>query len=415
MAGGQIADGPLPARDVGSAEWAIMNASLTGHGRESTHFRSWGVGPLRGLLTLLLLVLAGTGLAGCGARDDHANAVAKLNTPGVFYLSRKAQDIGSSTDELQVRIDTRLPSEDVTVTFHAEDLRGTATIKRGLDACKVHLPTFRCHGLSGILPFHLAPAKGAVPGDSAVLRYTLTAKGQAPVDGRTVVVVGRPVLQVARRPDLTALAPGGESSVSLDIRNTGEVPAHGVLLQVEARDGLVLADRHGNCRYKGDTDALCTLPASDVVIAPGDAYRVNVPERLRAERDAVYPEVGFSATALGADFTAPPEIASQFRPGKGPDLRLVPVKGKDVAPGAGAPSASDWDKPLHIIVHNSADLVAIGDTVRGPVGSHAEAPVRSTQRRSRRTAHRDGARHSHGARGHHGREIALRPREGRGN
>ncbi|MET8585856.1 hypothetical protein ABZX39_34045 [Streptomyces collinus] len=321
--------------------------------------------PVRTAVGAVLLVVAAlTGLVGCSSSSRP-----ELVAPSVVYVSRAPH----STTDLRIE-ERRAPR--VTVTFDARDLKGVAVIRPALDICPVHLPVFRCEGRQGDAAggetrqyFRLNPARGTRPGDSAVLRYKVTSPGLPTVTGSSRIVIGRPELVVDAQPDPPVVEPGGSLAVSLTIRNTGDMPARGVSLFMDTREGLAPAGKHGNCRYRSGTSTWCRLPATDVVIAPGASYRLGAPEVLRADRDATYPGVSFRAAALGTDYVPPDQLAAQYKAGDGSALRLVPAGPR------GAGSAGRSTAELTVPVRNKADLVAVGGTVRGPVGSLAEVRV----------------------------------------
>ncbi|MEW2255262.1 hypothetical protein [Streptomyces sp. NPDC047869] len=311
---------------------------------------------------LLLLVAVLAGLAGCAPSSGP-----ELVVPPVFYVSRDPH----STDQLHVE---EKGAARVTVTFDARDLEGVAVIRTAMDVCPVRPPVFRCEGQddasrTGVRQyFRLSPARGAEAGDSAVLRYRVASPGRPAVTGSSRIVVGRPELVVDAHPDRHDVEPGGTLAVSLTLRNTGDVPARGVALFMNTRDGLAPAEKHSNCRYRDATSTWCRLPAADVVIPPGASYRLGAREVLRAGRDATHPTVSFQAAALGTDYVPPDEPASQYSPGDGAALRLVPAE--DRGAGAGESSAE-----LKVSVRNESDLAAVAGTARGPVGSRATVRV----------------------------------------
>lgn len=331
---------------------------------------------IRACRAAVVLVLMPAALALClSGCSSSTGAEVELVAPSVLYVSRDPEQVAT---DLSVRERTAGTTARLRVTFDAGDLKGTVTVKRALDACPVRLPVFHCDtGTGPTVPggfqaFRLSPAKGAKAGDSAVLRYRVTSPGLASVTGDTLIVVGRPELQVAVHRDPGAVDPGGSLAVSLTVRNTGDVPARGVALRMDTHDGITLTDRHRNCRYRGDTSAWCRLPADDVVIPPGRSYGIDAREHLRAARDATYPTVAFTADAIGTDYVPPAEMASAYRPGNGPPLRFVPLPGDD---GSATSPAADDQQALDIPVHNRSDLTAVTDTARGPVGSHATVRI----------------------------------------
>ncbi|MER6472835.1 hypothetical protein [Streptomyces collinus] len=312
----------------------------------------------------LLVITALTGLVGCASSSRP-----ELVAPPVVYVSRTPH---TTTD---LRVEERQAPR-ATVTFDARDLKGIAVIRPALDVCPVHLPVFRCEdreqdaaGGESRQYFRLSPARGTRPGDSAVLRYKVTSPGLPTVTGSSRIVIGRPELVVDARPDRPVVEPGGKLGVSLTLRNTGDMPARGVSLFMDTREGLAPADKHSNCRYRGRTYTWCRLPAADVVIAPGASYHLGAREVLRADRDATYSGVSFRAAALGTDYVPPAELASQYKAGDGSALRLVPGDTR------GTGSAGRSSAELTVPVRNEADLVAVGATARGPVGSLAEVRV----------------------------------------
>ncbi|MFI1538128.1 hypothetical protein [Streptomyces anandii] len=317
------------------------------------------VGPL-----LLLAVLPAAGLVGCAP-----SSAPELLAPSVLYVSRGPHDAA------ELRVEEKGAGE-ATVTFDARDLKGVAVIEPALDACPVRLPVFHCTGKDGDAArggnrqyFRVSPARGAGAGDSAVLRYRMTSPGRPAVTGSSRIVIGKPELVVDARPDRSHADPGGSLAVALTIRNTGDVPARGVALFMDARDGIAPATRHSNCLYRGTTSTWCRLPAADVVIPPGASYRLGAREVLKAGHDATYPSVSFRAAALGTDYVPPPVLASQYRHGDGSALRLVPAGSRH------AGTAQKGSSELKVPVNNKTDLVAVAGTARGPVGSRAAVRV----------------------------------------
>lgn len=338
--------------------------------------------PIRSFQVAVAAVALGVlaGLLGCSASWDTSRP--ELDVPLVFYVSRDPEDNPMLRFGIEEQSGER-GSGHYTVAFDATDLRGVAVLKTGQDNCPVRLPTFHCggelldlrHGGSQ-QSFHVSPAGGAQAGDSAVLRYRLTSPGLPSVTASTRIVVGKPALTVETRADRDRVTPGGRVAVSLTLRNTGDVPARGVSLFIGTRDGLRMADKHRNCRYRGTTSAWCRLPPDDVVIPPGASYHLAAPEAFTLADDATYPTVTFEAAGLGADYVPPKEWASQYESGQGSALRYVPGAGHDDGKDAGAPYArSESAARLELAVRSTSDLVALADTARGPVGSRADVRI----------------------------------------
>ncbi|QFZ71954.1 hypothetical protein GFH48_00525 [Streptomyces fagopyri] len=287
---------------------------------------------------------------------------------------------------LRIGIDQKFAEREsghYTVAFDATDLKGVAVLKSDQDDCPVRLTTFRCggdlldhqYGGSGH-SFRVNPADGAQAGDSAVLRYRLTSPGLPSITASTRIVVGRPALAVEARADREGVTPGGRVAVSLTLRNTGDVPAHGVSLFINAGDGLRMAVKHCNCRYSGATSAWCRLLDDDVVIPPGASYHLAAPEAFTLTDDATYPVVVFEAAGLGTDYIPPKAWASQYESGQGPALRYVPGAARNEGKDTGAPHArNDSAAQLEFAVRSTSDLVALAGTARGPVGSRADVRI----------------------------------------
>ncbi|MEU4084017.1 hypothetical protein [Streptomyces aureus] len=322
----------------------------------------------------LMLALAATTafLSGC---SSSGGAKVELVAPPVLYVSR---DTDRPVSDLRVQEKAVGVTGGLRITFDATGLKDVVGVERALDNCPVHLPVYHCDthpettGSGGIQSFHLSPAKGAKAGDSGVLRYRVTAPGLAPVTGHSLVVVGRPELRVTFGPDPAPVAAGGSVAVGLTVHNVGDVPARGVSLTMQARDGVTFRDRHRNCRYRGDTVAWCRLPAADIVIPPGRSYGLETREHLRAARDATYPTVDVTAAAVGDDYVPPAAIASRYGKGDGPALHLLPVP----RPASDATDrADDGRRTLRVAVRNRSELAAVSDTARGPVGSLASVRI----------------------------------------
>ncbi|MFD9426867.1 MULTISPECIES: hypothetical protein [unclassified Streptomyces] len=331
--------------------------------------------PIRSSQVAVLVLGVLAGLLGCSASSDTSRP--ELDVPSVFYVSRDPED------QPRFGIKEQFGEQGAghyTVAVDATDLKGVAVLKTGQDACPVRLPAFHCGGElldrrhSG-QSFRVSPADGAEAGDSAVLHYRLTSPGLPSVTASTRVVVGKPALAVETRADRDGVTPGGRVAVSLTLRNTGDVPARGVSLFIGTRDGLRMAGKHRNCRYRGTTSAWCRLPADDVVIPPGATYHLAAPEAFTLAADATYPTVTFEAAGLGEDYVPPEDMASQYESGQGSALRYVPGAAQD-GKDAGAPHATGGGAAhLQLAVRSTSDLVALADTARGPVGSRADVRV----------------------------------------
>lgn len=333
----------------------------------------------KALAVVVLLLSMSAGLLGCTA--SWQTSPAKLDVPSVLYVARHTENSSTLDIGIAQKYGDR-GSGHYTVAFDATDLGGVAVLKPAQDRCPVRLPTFRCDGqlLAGgdRQSFRVNPVDTTRAGDSAVLRYRLTSPGLPAVTATTRIIIGKPALAVEARADHDSVTPGGQVTVSLTLHNTGDVPARGVALFIDAHDGLRMAGEHRNCLYRGAPSAWCRLPADDVVIPPGASFHLAAPEAFTLADDATYPTVHFEAAGLGADYVPP---RAWYRSGQGSALRFVPGADQndatDDARESEAPHArSDKEGVLEFAVHSSSsDLVALADTARGPVGSRADVHI----------------------------------------
>ncbi|WP_327403291.1 hypothetical protein OG194_26495 [Streptomyces sp. NBC_01288] len=144
----------------------------------------------------------------------------------------------------------------------------------------------------------LVAAEGSRPGDAGVVRYTYAGRGGKTVTARTKVVVGEPVVEVLTTKLLGGVRPGAELSRPIVVRNTGEVPVRGLVLQV-GLEQLEFEERYANCRYPGFYKghiAVCQFP--DLRIAPGQTVTVQPALRLRAPKTRMYASFNSEARAL---------------------------------------------------------------------------------------------------------------------
>lgn len=240
------------------------------------------------------------------------------------------------------------PPRSAELTVDAAGIDGVAVIASGADGCRPRMPSFTCskqlHPDSegwNMQELKLRPAAGARAGDSGSLSYTLKPEGLPVVRGSLKVIAGRPELRVNEGAALKTTAVGETFGVPVVIRNTGDVPARGVVLLIEGTADLSAATRHSNCRYAKDADTIqCLLP--DAVIASGETMRVKPVLRVKPSRAALAERLSYGAWSFHSSgrHPGPPCCVDDpnpgLTPGQGrpfPSLRTRPAaKGRRSPP-----------------------------------------------------------------------------------
>ncbi|MFD4561971.1 hypothetical protein ACFWP5_48030 [Streptomyces sp. NPDC058469] len=118
------------------------------------------------------------------------------------------------------------------------------------------------------------------------------------VTARTKAVVGEPVVEVLTPKSVGGVRPGAALSEPIVVRNTGEMPVRGLVLEV-GLEQTEFEERHANCRYpsfyKGHI-TVCEFP--DLRIAPGQTVTVQPALRLRTSKTQMYASFNSEARAL---------------------------------------------------------------------------------------------------------------------
>ncbi|MFF1353397.1 hypothetical protein [Streptomyces sp. NPDC058297] len=318
------------------------------------------------LAAVLVTVTALTG----AWRAPAATAPRDISRP-VFYLSLHPDTAPPSSNVLALDIDYDGPRRTGRITVDARDIEGVAHFSEADDGCGPRKGVFSCDmslnpKTAGWTEKQLVmqPAAGARPGDSGVLRYTVTAEGVSPVHGSVVVIAGRPELRVNEGEDVSGISPGDSFDVPILIRNTGDVPARGVALGLHGGGDLYPATSHRNCaRLSEDGETRCLFP--DAVIAPGETWRVTPVPRSKASEDAVDPRQSYAASAYNADLK-PGDLGRDPQRGDGPALRLE----REPGDGDGRLFTTDsGPATIDVPVSNRADFEARGDSLGGKVGA----------------------------------------------
>jgi hypothetical protein len=322
------------------------------------------------------LVVTLGAVGGCGSLASRPRLRLSVVAPTVvnvsLALARRGRDAGHFT--IVERPDDDAGSPDAsdrpvpfTLTVDARDLDGVATLRTAAGTCEARMPVFHCTGTvaydrAPVQGYRIVPVKGARAGATGVIRYTLTSPHAPTRTGRITVLIGQPVLKVEQPKSRTGLLPGSATPVPIAIRNTGDGTARGVTVSLKGVGGsLTPAVRHRNCRYyAGAVD--CDFPRT--VIPPGRTYTLRFPENLLIGRQATHSAISLSASP----YAPPPPSRPQapYQRGHGPATELVPV-----SRSSGAPASAVFTSSAYVAIDalNTADISAIGATVRGPVGS----------------------------------------------
>jgi hypothetical protein len=321
----------------------------------------------------LTLMTALTGMGRATAAERGPRDV----TQEYFYVPLHSQEPYTS-DVLGLEFAYDGPPRNAELTVDAAGIDGVAVVVSGADGCRPRMPSFTCskqlHPDSegwNMQELKLRPAAGARAGDSGLLSYTLKPEGLPAVRGSLKVIAGRPELRVNESPTLRTTAVGETFSVPIVIRNTGDVPARGVVLFIEGNADLSAATRHSNCRYTKDADTIqCILP--DAVIAPGETMRVNPVPRVRPSRAALAERLSYGAWSFHSSgrHPGPPccvdAPASGLTPGQGTPVSLTP----DPTGGRGTKfTTTPEPTEVKVPVRNTADIEAIGAALRGNAGT----------------------------------------------
>ncbi|MEU4617053.1 hypothetical protein [Streptomyces umbrinus] len=317
-----------------------------------------------------------TALAGVG-RATAAERGPRDITQDYFYVPLHSQEPYTS-DVLGLEFAYDGPPRNAELTVDAAGIDGVAVVASGADGCRPRMPSFTCskrlHPDSegwNMQELKLRPAAGARAGDSGRLSYTLKPEGLPAVRGSLTVVAGRPELRVNEGAALRTTAVGETFGVPIVIRNTGDVPARGVVLLIEGTADLSAATRHSNCRYaKGADTVQCLLP--DAVIAPGETMRVKPVLRVRSSRAALAERLSYGAWSFHSSgrHPGPPCCVDDpdpgLTPGQGTPLSLTP----DPTGGRGTTfTTTPEPTEVKVPVRNTADIEAIGTALRGNVGT----------------------------------------------
>lgn len=276
-------------------------------------------------VTFLLAALTSCG----GAATDKAPSI---TAPEMFYLRPVGDKSGPhgkepfhfSVDDGKVHAGGRGPA-DRTLTVDVLPGAKSAVVLRKGGNCTGSPTHMTCavgseydsRSDGGV---SLVAAKGSKPGDTGEVRYTYTDRSGKKVTARTKAVVGEPVVEVLTTKAVSGVRPGAVLSEPIVVRNTGEVPVRGLVLEV-GLEQLEFEARYANCRYPGFYKGhitVCEFP--DLRIAPGQTVTVRPALRLRTPKTRMYASFNSEARALDVGPEYGGVMAGGDR-GDGPALR----------------------------------------------------------------------------------------------
>ncbi|MFD0508702.1 hypothetical protein ACFQ0G_49565 [Streptomyces chiangmaiensis] len=185
-----------------------------------------------------------------------------------------------------------------------------------------------------------------------------------------------PDLSLNQVPYLDGIAPGTDVDQPVRLSNFGNQPVDRALLTFFVSHGLALKNRYGNCQYDdvdrvGNPTIAIVVCVIDQPVVPGTTYDLSGAAAVRATSAALYERFDYAVQPYSDEAYQQALRFGEFVPGSGADLTLEPV----AAPLTATALAADLDEEDNyrttlINVANTADLIALGDEVRGsPVTS----------------------------------------------
>ncbi|MFR9673517.1 hypothetical protein [Streptomyces sp. TR02-1] len=266
---------------------------------------------------------------------------------------------------------TSLHDGEFTVTIDAGGLEGVADVELPCDADGL---VATCTGWS-VYPgevynkdwdVRLRAADGAEAGATGTLRITGEGDG-LDFTGKTVEVrVGVPDFGMRTLTEPEGFEAGDVFQGRLGFRNTGEIAADRAVLRFSGSRGLSFPQRFSNCSYAVHSKdnltrlrkvAVCTF---DGPFAPGDAYRVATPVKVRTADFALRDIFGYRFSE-----TAPDDFPGGYEQGDGPELTLEPATGGTYRNYA----------EVDLATGNTYDLDLTGERVDGAEGDTVTAEV----------------------------------------
>ncbi|MBM2619410.1 hypothetical protein JIG36_28040 [Actinoplanes sp. LDG1-06] len=246
-----------------------------------------------------------------------------------------------------------------------------ATVAPWTDPRCVTTPaTITCPGSASNVSLSVIAKPGARLGATARLtvRAVVDGRTRATATGTITIAEQVSLASVETQGDVS-LATGASTGLTAGVRNTGDNPVTGVVLELSTVRGFAAAP-HSNCAPT-EFGAACRF---DLELAPGQTYRLATPWQLTAT-DMVWAPSQWYATFTW--YTAQ-DYADLGRPspaGSGPELELAPVASALADPQTETDPNNNADGfSITVTGVNQSNFTAIGATSSGKVGQ--TIPVR---------------------------------------
>lgn len=212
---------------------------------------------------------------------------------------------------------------------------------------------------------------GAALGRSGRLKVTVSADGLAPLVATPKITVAEDVdlaVRVGRTP--VSSERGRGVTVPIQVVNMGQKPVGGVVLRVEAREGLRLAGRYTNCGYRPEGQEVYCRFAEQ--LAAGATYGLSdqtLAVRVDAPTDRSAP---FTVQLWTGDDAEELGVLSGLRRGNSGVLRLVP---RPVTADARAPITDS--NSVNNVAYGSVRVIASPTATTSPSASATVTPSAS--------------------------------------
>ncbi|MCY1142821.1 hypothetical protein OWR29_32915 [Actinoplanes sp. Pm04-4] len=219
----------------------------------------------------------------------------------------------------------------------------------------------------------------AVVGRTGTLTATMTVKGFAPVTRTATIRIGERVgLTAADSAKDTSAPPGGSVDVPLTITNTGSVPIRGTAFGSYTQYAFESRTQFSNCYYLGGELRYCLF---DQTLAPGAAYRVTLPLRMRKDTYAPSRQNGSWQWMTKDEFADLRQYVQRGgfeplgTPGRGGVLRLTPLATAKADPPQALEEYVSDGLAVTVTGKHSTDLAAVGARATGQKGAIVRVKV----------------------------------------
>ncbi|MCY1138342.1 LPXTG cell wall anchor domain-containing protein [Actinoplanes sp. Pm04-4] len=271
---------------------------------------------------------------------------------------------------VQYRFPDQTPPGELVFDLTALNAIATVTPPSGITRCTAAATTLTCDGTSDAFDLSVAANPGTPLGASALVTVRAVVEGttRATATGRVTIAEQVALTAVDTQGDVS-LPTGTSTDVTAAVRNTGDSPVRGVVLEWRAVRGIT-STPHRNCAPT-ERGAACLF---ETELAPGATYRLATPWRITASR-AVWAPSQWSSSFIwhtAQDWIDPGRALPS---GSGPELELTPATSTLADPQTEIDvrdNADGWD--LAVTGVNQSNFTAIGDTARAKVGK--TVPVR---------------------------------------